>query len=72
MFPVSVGRTQASSVMPDVRSSDGLSAIVTYEPPSNDSADPERPATYVARRIVPSLPLPLTSLSTLPDPSSKS
>jgi hypothetical protein len=45
-----VERTQASSVIPFVRSSDAASAIVTHVLLPNESADPECPvAVQMAR-----------------------
>src|SRR5215207_6252443 len=54
------GRTQASSVMPVVKSSEPESATVTRSSvPSNVSAPPDLPeAVQVAPEMLPELPLP--------------
>ena len=54
------GYTQASSVIPVVRSSEAASGTVTQSlTPSNESAPPCRPlAVHVAPEIVPVLPVP--------------
>src|SRR3954454_20649153 len=68
------GLTHASSVMPDVRSSELESATVTIPlAPLNDSAAPERPAAvHVAPPVIePLFPLPEESLTAVPAPSSK-
>jgi hypothetical protein len=72
--PLSVsGRTQAESVIPLVRSSESASGTVTTSStPSKSSAAPMRPfGVHVALVIVPLLPVPEASATTLPVPSSK-
>src|SRR5689334_13873323 len=70
--PVSVdGLTQASRVMPLVRSSELASATVTrFEVPLKDRAPPYLPpAVQLAPVTVPLLPVPDASLATVPDVS---
>src|SRR5687768_14763668 len=71
--PVADGRTQASRVIPLVRSSELASATVTLSlTPSKESALPKRPpSTHVAPLIVPAFPLPELSAVAVPLPSSK-
>src|SRR5437016_5178162 len=65
------GLTHASSVMPEVRSREGLSPIVTQLlVPLNESALPAWPAAHVAFAIVPLFPLPDASATMEPVPSS--
>ena len=68
-----VGRIQASSVIPVVRSSDALSAMVTRSlTPSKASAPPDLPAlVHVAPEIEPVLPLPELSVRLVPVAASK-
>src|SRR5262245_61089799 len=68
-----VGKTHASRVIPTVKSSKLLSAIVTRLPvPLNDSALPYRPAVVqVAPVMVPVFPLPDTSATVGPAPALK-
>src|SRR3712207_1890995 len=70
--PRAVGRTHASSVIPEVRSSDAESRTPTRSlTPSNDNAPPNRPAAVHAGPFrVPWFPLPLRSPSCVPFPSS--
>ena len=67
-----VGETQASSVIPVVKASDGEFPIVTIAlVPLKTSAPPYLPAAvHVALLIVPLLPWPDRSLTTVPWPSS--
>src|SRR4051812_36262325 len=67
------GLTQASSVIPLVRSSDAASATVTHAlVPLNESAPPNLPAAaHVALEIVPVLPCPGGSVVWTPAPSLK-
>ena len=68
------GRTQASSVIPVVRSSEALSATLTQSfAPSKDSAAAELAAGRSTSRpaSVPVLPLPDWSAVVVPLPSSK-
>src|SRR3954447_9838464 len=66
------GLTQASSVTPVVRSSDGLSRIATVAlVPLNDRPAPFLPVVRVAFAIVPLLLRPEASSTALPDGSSK-
>ena len=67
-----VGFTQASRVMPLVKSSDALSAIVTQSlTPSNDRALPVLPAVVqVGPESVPLLAEPELSASEVPEPAS--
>src|SRR5688572_25423739 len=69
---IAVGRTQASTVIPVVRSSVARSATVTQSlTPSNDRALPLCPAVVqVAPEIVPAGPLPDLSAVVVPAPSS--
>jgi hypothetical protein len=69
-LPRSVGLTQASSVIPVVRSSELESGMFTMLfVPLNESALPNLPvALQVAPLIVPLLPLPDWSASAVPDP----
>src|SRR5919201_2321283 len=70
--PSAVGRTQASTVEPVVRSSEAESATVTRSlTPSNESARPCLPVTREAPEIVPALPRPELSATVEPDASSK-
>src|SRR2546426_11370500 len=71
-LPSALGLTQASSVIPVVRSSDAASATVTHElVPLNESAPPYMPALdQLAFETVPALPLPDQSVTVDPDPSS--
>ena len=71
--PIAVGRTQASSVMPVVRSSESASATVTQSlMPLKLSAPPNLPPRVrVAPLIVPVLPRPDPSVAVVPDASSK-
>src|SRR5689334_2477087 len=71
--PTAVGLTQASSVMPDVRSSDGESGIeIDAFVPLKLSAPPNLPVVVrVAFVIVPVLPLPDESATVFPDASLK-
>src|SRR5262245_42047286 len=65
-------RTQASRVMPVVRSRAVEWGTVTQSStPSNDRALPDLPATQVAPEMVPFIPLPALLLTVVPDPSSK-
>src|SRR5437773_11883661 len=66
-----LGSTQASIVIPVVRSSDAASATVTHAlMPLNDSALPYLPAVvHVALEIVPVLPCPDASFVCTPLPS---
>src|SRR4051794_34857781 len=66
------GFIQASSVSPTLRSSEALSGITTIAlMPLKESAEPKRPAAaQVAPEIVPGLPLPDESATTVPLPSS--
>src|SRR5580658_10740772 len=68
-----VGYTQASIVMPVLRSSEGASGIVMSEfVPLNTRAFPYLPdVVQVALVIVPVLPFPERSLTVVPVPSSK-
>ena len=68
-----VGRIQASSVIPVVRSSDALSAMVTMSlTPSKASAPPDLPApVQAAPEIVPVVPLPELSGRLVPVAASK-
>src|SRR5262245_37048337 len=68
-----LGRTQASRVMPVVRSRALLSATVTQSlTPSKDSAWPKRPLAFqVAPLMVPLRPLPVRSPRVVPLPSLK-
>src|SRR4051812_17886584 len=67
------GRTQASSVMPSVRSRSAAPATVTHAlVPLNDSAEPNLPAAvHVALLIVPGWALPRASTAVVPEPSLK-
>ena len=69
--PAAVGLTQASSVMPIVRSSEALSGTVTkLELPLNDSAPPKRPiGAQPVAVVVPVLPVPDASATVVPAPS---
>jgi hypothetical protein len=71
--PFAVGYTQASIVIPVVRSSVAASATVTRSlTPSNESAFPKRPAdVQVDPLIEPALLLPDASPTVGPVPSSK-
>src|SRR6478672_13058207 len=64
------GLTQASTVMPVVKWSEGLSGIVTHEStPLNDTAPPNfPPGTAVTFVPVPLFPAPVAS-ARVPDPS---
>src|SRR5436190_16364704 len=68
-----VGSTQASRVMPFLRSRDAASGMVTREVlPLKDRAPPYLPAAdQIALLMLPSLPLPERSCRTAPPPSSK-
>ena len=68
-----VGRTQASTVMLALRSSELASGTVTQSfTPSNESALPNLPvAVRVAPEIVPVLPVPDSSTVLAPEASSK-
>ena len=70
---LTVGYTQASSVMPVVRSSDAESLMVTQSlTPSKERALPKRPwVIRVAPLMVPVLPLPEPSTTVEPLASSK-
>jgi len=70
---VTLGRTHASSVIPFVRSSEDVSAIVTRDDvPLKLSAFPYFPAVvHVAPLNVPVFPLPDPSPAVVPSPSSK-
>ena len=70
---VVVGKTQASIVMPVVRSRSLASATVTQSlTPSNESALPLRPAVVqAAPESVPRWPVPVASAVEGPAPSSK-
>src|SRR5271166_1873447 len=67
------GLTQASRVMPLVRSSEAASGIVTEEvvSPVKFSAEPDSPAAQVALAIVPVLLLKDESFRVVPVPSAK-
>ena len=69
---VAVGRTHASSVIPVVRSSDAVSAIVTRSlTPSNVRAPPFLPAVVqLGPEIEPAFPLPEESARVEPEPPS--
>src|ERR687888_626707 len=71
--PIAVGFTQASMVIPVVRSSESASGTVTQLlTPSKLSAPPNLPpVVQVAPVTVPLLPRPEASVAVLPDPSSK-
>src|ERR687888_506106 len=71
--PTAVGRTQASIVMPVVRSSTSASATVTQSlTPSKLRAPPNLPAVFhVGPFSVPVLPRPDASAAVVPDVSSK-
>src|SRR5438105_13772772 len=67
-----LGLTHASSVIPLVRCSAATSLIVTQlllPLKSNAPPIPVRPCVQVAPVIVPVLPLPETSVTSVPDPS---
>ena len=68
-----LGFTQASRVIPVVRSSDDASAISTQSfVPSKDNAPPNLPLfVHVAPETVPELPLPDSSARVEPEPASK-
>src|SRR5438093_9378728 len=70
---IAVGDTQASSVMPVVRSREAASATVTQLlTPPNDRALPYFPlVVQVAPETVPLFPLPEASAATVPAPSLK-
>src|SRR5919197_24263 len=66
-----VAFTQASSVMPVVRSSEPDEGIVTQlEEPLNDSAEPNLPAVHAVFDAFPSSPRPDESCTVEPRPSS--
>src|SRR4051794_23318440 len=67
-----VGLTQASSVIALVRCRSAASLMVTQSlTPSNRTAPPYLPVVVqVASRTVPVWPLPVTSVSAVPEPSS--
>src|SRR5262245_21030388 len=71
--PNAVGYTQASRVIPVVKSRDAESLMVTMAAtPSNCNALPNRPElVHAAPLIVPELPLPDLSAALRPLPSSK-
>src|SRR6185312_6751600 len=71
--PFAVGRTHASSVMPDVRSSELESGMLTLlDVPLNERAEPNLPAAdHVAFTSVPLLADPDLSAAVVPAPSSK-
>src|SRR5919198_4673317 len=66
------GLTHASSVMPEVRCSEALSATFTRAPPENDSALPNFPLVdHSALLSEPVLPFPDWSAVVAPEPSSR-
>jgi hypothetical protein len=68
--PSAVGYTQASSVIPFVRSSEAESATSTRSfTPSKESAEPKRPGAHVAPETAPALPRPDESSTAVPAPS---
>ncbi len=71
--PAPLGRTQAESVIPFVRSRSFASATVTQSSiPSNESAPPFLPAAdHSGPEIVPVWPLPVASASVVPEPALK-
>jgi hypothetical protein len=71
LFDTADGRTHASNVIADVRSSDAASGTVTLaDVPLNDNAAPNFPdADQVALPTDPSLPFPDASATVVPDPS---
>ena len=67
---IALGLTQASSVIPDVRSSEAESGMLTKRLVPNDSDLPNFPVVlHVAPLIVPLLPFPEASPTTVPVPS---
>ena len=70
-LPIALGRTQASIVIPVLRSSEAVSGTVTQSfTPSNVSAPPFLPAAHVAPEIVPVLARPELSARVVPVPAS--
>jgi hypothetical protein len=71
LFVTADGRTHASNVIADVKSSDAASGTVTFaDVPLNDNAAPNFPDTdQVAVPIAPLLPFPDESATVDPDPS---
>src|SRR5512132_2519287 len=72
-LPSVLGRTQPSSVMPVVRSSEFASGTLTYAfVPLKESAPPYFPLVdQVAFESVPELPVPDWSVAVGPEPASK-